>query len=111
MAREFAKAFYHSRAWKEARDLCMKAHLGLCARCKKGGVFRTAEIVHHKVHLTPDNIGDPSVSLSLDNLEPLCRECHAAEHAFDDLGGRPPERYAFDENGRLIDAGGTDGGA
>ena len=37
-------------------------------------------IVHHKIHLDADNIGDPNVTLNWDNLELVCMDCHAAEH-------------------------------
>lgn len=62
------------------------------------------EIVHHKVHLTPKNIGDPSVSLSFDNLELVCRDCHAAEHP-EIYGGqeKAPRRVGFDEEGNLVE--------
>ena len=36
--------------------------------------------VHHKTRLTPENISDPAISLSWDNLELLCRFCHAEVH-------------------------------
>ena len=38
------------------------------------------EIVHHKTELTPDNIDDPNITLNWDNLELLCRFCHAEVH-------------------------------
>jgi 5-methylcytosine-specific restriction endonuclease McrA len=60
------------------------------------GLMVPAEIVHHKVHLTPENINDPSVSLAWENLEALCRECHAEEHT------GHPKRFKVDENGRII---------
>lgn len=33
---------------------------------------RPGAIVHHKEHLTPQNINDPDITLSEDNLELLC---------------------------------------
>lgn len=111
MAREFAVRFYHSDDWKTARELCMMAHYGMCARCMKAGRFVHADIVHHKVPLTPENINDPSVSLSQSNLEPLCRKCHAKEHPeiySKTKGCHDDRRYAFDENGNLVRVGGMD---
>lgn len=61
----------------------------------KRGIYRPGDIVHHKVHLTPENISDPGVSLSWDNLELLCRDCHALAH-------KPEKRYKVDELGRVI---------
>jgi len=93
--RDFAKEFYQSKAWRETRAYIFKRDLGLCVRCGKPG-----EIVHHKRYLTPDNIDDPSVSLNEDNLETLCRECHALEHE----GELPTDRaLTFDENGDLVE--------
>ena len=93
--RDFAKEFYQSKAWRETRAYIFKRDFGLCVRCGKPG-----EIVHHKRYLTPDNIDDPSVSLNEDNLETLCRECHALEHE----GKLPTDRaLTFDENGDLVE--------
>lgn len=100
MAREFARKFYHSKAWKSTRDAYFRSRNGLCERCWARGFATRGEIVHHRVHLTPENISDPSVSLSFDNLELLCRQCHADEHpeVYDD-GRRHETRVRFDANG------------
>jgi len=42
--------------------------------------------VHHLIELDPVNINNPEIALSFDNLELLCRECHAEVH--DQHGGR-----------------------
>ena len=68
----------------------------MCERCLAHGLYIPGEIVHHKIHLTPENISDPNVSLNFDNLELLCRNCHADEHT------RLKKRYRFDENGRCL---------
>lgn len=73
--REFAKAFYLSPQWRRARELIFRRDHGLCVRCGRPG-----EIVHHKTHLTPENISDPEIALGEDNLELLCRDCHGVEH-------------------------------
>ena len=54
---------------------------GLCERCFAMGLYSPAKLVHHKVHLTPDNIDDPEVSLSFDNFQRLCQDCHAVVHS------------------------------
>ena len=94
--REFAKSFYASKAWKELRTyIFSKRDHKLCVRCGKPG-----EIVHHKEHLTPENINDPFVSLNADNLETLCRECHAIEHE----GSPATDRgLMFDDEGNLVE--------
>lgn len=94
--RAFAKDFYLSTAWRRTRAYIIKRDFGLCVRCGKPG-----EIVHHKVHLTPENINDLSIALGEDNLELLCRDCHAIEHG----ESRPTAAgLMFDSNGNLIES-------
>lgn len=101
MAREFAEGFYHSKAWKSTRRAYFESRHGLCERCLARGEVTAGEIVHHKVHLTPQNISDPAIALSFSNLELLCRDCHGAAHServFE-------QRVAFDEHGNLVRRG------
>lgn len=93
--RDFAKSFYKSTAWQQCRASFAKSKGGLCERCLAKGLYSPGEIVHHKIHLTPENINDPRVSLSWDNLELLCRDCHADEHS------AHSRRYIVDEGGRV----------
>lgn len=72
---------------------------GMCERCFERGRVVPAEIVHHRVHLTPMNIGDPEVTLSFSNLMRVCRDCHAEIHYPDDY----TPRVAFDAAGRVIE--------
>lgn len=44
------------------------------------GIYKPGEIVHHRIEIDPININNPEVALNWDNLELLCRECHAEEH-------------------------------
>lgn len=92
MAKDFAKAFYHSRAWQQCRDAYIASVYGLCEACSKPGY-----IVHHKVKLTPDNIHDPAITLNWDNLQYLCLECHNQIHG----GSSTVQGLEFDENGDL----------
>ena len=89
MAREFSKAFYHSKQWQQVREYVLMRDSYLCRICGQ-----PAEEVHHKIHLTPENVTDINVCLNWDNLELLCRECHAEEHADDMEGGREAYREA-----------------
>ena len=91
----YAEKFYKSQGWKRTREAYARSRGGLCERCLAKGKYVPGEIVHHKVHLTPDNINDPTVTLSWDNLELVCRECHAEEHT------GIPKRYKIDELGRV----------
>lgn len=103
MAKDFAKAFYKSKEWKDCRLAFIGERMvidgGMCERCKR----RLGYIVHHKELLTPANIHDPDVTLSHDMLEYLCKACHDDEH-YREMHGKDPEeeRYSFDEDGDLI---------
>lgn len=99
MAKEFAESFYKSRRWKDTRRAYMKSKGGLCERCLKKGLYVPADIVHHRIYIGPENIGDPSITLAWKNLEALCRDCHAQEH----LGTE--KRYTVDEYGRVTPRG------
>lgn len=69
---------------------------GVCERCFAMGRLTPAKVVHHKQHLTPQNIDDPKVSLAYDNLQRLCQDCHAAVHSDGDA-----PRVWFDEHGQM----------
>lgn len=69
---------------------------GLCESCLANGIYKPAEIVHHKVELTPENINDPAIALNWSNLKAVCRECHAIEH------GARVKRYEIDQNGSVM---------
>jgi len=94
--KDFARSFYSSTAWKNTRQAFAKSKGGLCEICLSKGVYKPGEIVHHKVHLTPDNINDASVTLNWDNLQLVCRDCHAVIHE------NRERRYKLDELGRVI---------
>ena len=95
MAREIAKKFYKSAAWQQARAQALIRDHGLC---QTPGCFMPAQEVHHITELTPENISDPSIALSLDNLQSLCRECHHNKHKHHENDAR----YYIDSNGNVI---------
>lgn len=98
MAKEFAKAFYKSKEWKKCRESYIKSVFGLCERCGEPGY-----IAHHKIHITKDNINNPDITLSHNNLEYLCLECHNRHHNFDRGKERSTrEGFKFNENGELV---------
>lgn len=80
MAKDFARKFYNSKAWKQCREGYIESVNGLCERCLARGKMRPGKILHHIKYLTPTNINDPYVTLNWDNLEYLCQECHNEEH-------------------------------
>ena len=95
------KTFYSSRAWKDARRNYKQSVGGLCEECLKKGIITPAEIVHHKIPLTAENVGDLEISLGWCNLQALCRQCHAQAHE-DMYAERTGKRYRIDENGRVV---------
>lgn len=87
MAKDFAKKFYKTKAWRGCRQAHIASVFNLCQACLRRGDIVAGHIVHHKIELTPDNISDPSVSLNAEHLEYLCLKCHNAEH---DVGNHNP---------------------
>ena len=102
MARDFAKRFYNSKAWK----LCRKSFIalrisvdgGMCQHCR----VELGYICDHIEELTPDNIDDPDISLSHDNLQYLCLVCHNKK-TFGSGEGATREGLMFDEYGNLVE--------
>ncbi len=90
----FAEKLYKSKAWQSCREAYSKSVGGLCEECLEKGIYEPGVIVHHKVKLTPDNIDNPEITLNWNNLQLLCRDCHAKMH-----GKR--KRYKVDEMGRV----------
>lgn len=99
MAREFAKKFYNSKEWKKCREAYRNNTKDkLCERCGEPG-----DEVHHIIYLTPNNINDPYITLSWDNLELLCQSCHSKEHM--SKHGPLRDDVMFDSNGDLVRSG------
>lgn len=94
MAKEYAISFYNSKQWIKCRNGFMKSKNGICERC--GGL---AHIVHHKEHITPENINNPYITLEWDNLQALCHDCHNVVHG---NGEAFVSQVSFDINGDLI---------
>lgn len=101
MAREFAKAFYNSEAWKTCKkryiQLMPRNKRGLCEKCFEKGSHIKGDELHHKIWLNPDNINDSNITLNHNNLILLCRECHREAH-----GDRKPSQYVFNDKGEIV---------
>lgn len=109
MAKDFAKVFYNSKAWKQCRSSYIRSVHGLCERCvkegirKKDGTIPTGDIVHHKIHLNEMNINDPSITLNHNNLEYLCLECHNKHHNFNrEKRTATRSGFKFNSKGELV---------
>lgn len=92
------KKLYRSGAWKKLRQAYLSEH-PMCERCARVGRIRPATQVHHKIHLTPENVDDPNIALNMSNLESLCDECHAKEHH---SAGEVAAGLQFDAEGNLF---------
>ena len=95
--KDYAAAFYSSQAWRDCREAYRKQARGLCEICLKKGIYKSGDIVHHIKHITPANINNPEITLSFENLELVCRDCHADLHR---TGGA--KRYKVDACGRIL---------
>ena len=107
MARDFAKSFYDSAAWKKTRAYILMRDHYKCTRCSN-----PAEEVHHIIRLSPENMTDANITLNPKNLVSLCKDCHFKEHEAEKVhgtrkasgknGGDCREGFHFDENGMLV---------
>jgi 5-methylcytosine-specific restriction enzyme A len=94
--KDYARSFYKSAAWRKCRASYFAYRHGLCERCSGPG-----KIVHHKEYITPENFTDPHITLSFNNLELVCQDCHNREHH--QVHGVTVEGLKFDENGMLVE--------
>lgn len=107
MAREFSRKFYQSKLWEKTRNAYIASlPAPLCEKCLREGRYVPGEIVHHKVHLEPHNINDQSIATSFENLELVCRQCHAEEHpeVYESKRTNPSRlRVRFDKYGNVVE--------
>lgn len=98
--KDFTERFYNHAPWMKLRDSYIADRMaidgGMCERCRE----KLGYIVHHKIELTPENIGNPEISLNKDLLEYVCLECHNREH---DVFQPAERRVLFDDDGNVID--------
>ena len=96
IVKEYAKHFYKSKQWHDCRKAFISERTiidgGLCQRCHE----RMGYIVHHKIHITPQNINNPDITLNFDNLEYVCHDCHNKEHFGEKM------RVNFDSEGKVL---------
>lgn len=91
---ESIRRFYKSDQWKISRAMKIASTDGLCEVCHKS----IGTEVHHKIHLSPENIDDPNITVNPDNLLLLCNECHNRQHE----RFTSKSEYKFDSDGNLI---------
>lgn len=102
MAKEFAKAFYKSKAWERCRQGYIAERIrmdgGVCEVCG----INPGYIVHHKARLTPDSIDNPDVALNWKNLRWECKECHDEEEGHGVKNKKAGLLVAFDSSGQPV---------
>ena len=98
MAKDFAKNFYNSGAWKAARHQALVRDAYTCRVCGA----RATE-VDHIIELTPLNIIDKTITLNLSNLQSLCHDCHTRKTREDKLKHKPQRQYVYDDDGYVIE--------
>ena len=86
MSKLFARKFYSSKEWQDCRNEYARRHYYLCENCLRKGIYKPVVIVHHLIELDTMNINNPEITLNFNNLELLCRDCHAEVHGM--TGGR-----------------------
>lgn len=100
LAKDYAKKFYKSTAWKKARRSYINKRKGidggLCEHCKMKKGF----IVDHIVEITPKNINDVDVILNEGNFQYLCLECHNTKTFLKNKS--VDDKLFFDEDGNII---------
>ncbi|MDL2212120.1 HNH endonuclease [Erysipelotrichaceae bacterium OttesenSCG-928-M19] len=88
---------YHSSRWKKIRLIVISNYNFKCCRC--GKITKEKDlIVHHIVYLNKDNIDDDEIAYGLDNLEPVCINCHNKEH----FKKKKKREIEFDAEGNII---------
>ena len=100
MARESFKQFYSSKQWKSVRSYKLALTNRLCERCLEQGVIKPAIDVHHMIVLNSNNINDPNITLNIEHLLAVCKECHNILHGY---GPAIREGLMFDDEGQLIE--------
>ena len=92
-------AFYKSKKWQKTRDAYFKKAKGLCEICLSKGLIKQGEIVHHIIEMDSEKIHNERLAFGFDNLQLVCRECHAKIH---DDGIKRKKRYMIDREGRVL---------
>ena len=93
------EAFYKSKKWQKVREAYFKKAKGLCEVCLSEGLIKQGEIVHHIIEMDPEKIKNEQLAYGFDNLQLVCRDCHAKLHK---PKRRSKKRYEIDEQGKVI---------
>lgn len=93
---KYAESFYKSGTWQRVQSFVMQRDHFLCVECLKVGRVTPADLVHHIIPITRQNIDDPEITLNPDNLEAVCVQCHANLHPKENK-----RRWSVDSDGNI----------
>ena len=79
------ETFYQSKEWVNLMRVIRQERLNadgfnVCAYCGKPIAKKYDCIGHHRIHLTPENVNDVSISLNPDNVDLVHARCHNRIH-------------------------------
>lgn len=94
--KSYARPLYSSQQWKKCRAAYLKNVGGLCEICLAKGIFRSAEIVHHKIFIDESNYNDPEIALNFKYLQAVCRQCHEEIHNNKIFLPKPDRKRRYD---------------
>lgn len=100
--RQEQEEFYRSYKWKSTREAYFRKAKGLCEVCLEKGMITQGEIVHHKIEMNSKNIQNEQLAFGFDNLQLVCRKCHAEIHEREKKRNGRNKRYEIDENGKVV---------
>jgi len=74
------KTFYAGKRWHDFRLMLIAERGPVCQRCRRVVTTPLDLIGHHNTELTPENVGNPRISLNPDNVILVCHSCHDEIH-------------------------------
>lgn len=74
---------YRTAEWEKVRQYVIQRAHGLCEECLRQGRIEAGVDVDHIEPLSDDNWQDWNIAYNPDNLQLLCRPCHAEKHRRD----------------------------
>ena len=84
--------FYASSRWMKLRAALIAERGPRCQQCGKVESNPARLTGHHTIELTPENVGDASISLNPKYIKIVCRDCHDAVH----------QRFGHENTGRRV---------
>lgn len=74
---------YHTVEWQRVREYVILRAQGLCEQCLREGKVEVGTEVDHIEPLNEQNWQDWNIAYNPDNLQLMCKQCHAAKHSKD----------------------------